>query len=215
MNRLNKILLVFSCLCVCLLCFSIFKCRIYKREIIQLKKNEIPSDTLTPIDRMVLTGQDQADLICNSIYHYGDDDTPISRREYLLYCYIFAVRDKNPFAASEFSTLCMMSMENGNMTPDTAMLRMVLDFSQLVLSSQCNDSNGLIEWLAAVQLEKIYSGILCEEMKDSLLRLKYSDVAKKMLRTEDIHLHRQKDDENRDRGLVPVPAKEKPEPTIK
>ncbi len=179
MNRLNKILLVFSCLCVCLLCFSTFKCRIYKREIIQLKKNEIPSYTLTPIDRMVLTGQDQAYLTCNSIYHYGDDDTTISRREYLLYCYIFAVRDKNPFAASEFSTLCMMSMENGNMTPNTAMLRMVSDLSQLVLSSQCNESNGLIEWLAAVQLEKIYSGTLCEEMKDSLLRLKYSDVAKK------------------------------------
>lgn len=184
MNRLNKILLAFSGVCVILLCVSVLKCSIYKQEINKLKENEKVSNGLTPVDCMVISGRDEAYLNCNSMYsgnifHHGENDTIITDREYLLYCYIFAIRDHNPFAAAEFSSYCMKDMSDGNMKSDTAMLRVVSELLLQILSSTSNSTSNFIKWLAATKLEEIYSGTLCEETKDTLLFYKYGDMAKR------------------------------------
>jgi len=82
-------------------------------------------ESLSPMDCMVISGDDSAYLKCN-VEHFmlwkGYDNCPLSHRDYLLYCYIFAIRDGNSGAAIDFVSYYLSDIDKGIIAVDSAMI---------------------------------------------------------------------------------------------
>lgn len=166
--------------------YSCYKWYDYKHKCAQLqhkeKKYGMNQNSLTHFDYLVLSGKVGAYLECNSEfnkYTQGYVDGAISRRDYLLYCYIFTIRDNNSCAAAELISYYLDDLDNGEVQADTAMLEMIERLSIQILNNSSFDSIGLNEYLAAFCLSKLYKGTYIDELKDTALYQKYSDTASK------------------------------------
>ena len=112
MDKITKIILALLFLLMCTLCYFCHGWYSYKTKYKELQqtieRQKFHQETLTPLDLMVLSGDSLAYNTCNLRYMNHlfighQNDTAILRRDYLLYCYIFALRDRNSYAASDFS----------------------------------------------------------------------------------------------------------------
>lgn len=184
MDKKTKILLIFLASACCFICYSCYEWYYYKHKYNELKQElkceSRKLESLSPIDCMVLSGDTAAYEKCNSMYFIRCDDTPILERDYLLYCYIFAIRDKNPYAGAEFLDLYLDDLENGKIESDTAMLTTVANMAKKVLSDTCSDCL-VSKYFAADCLKKIYSGIYIENFKDTALASQYADSTSKYM----------------------------------
>lgn len=184
MDKKTKILLIFLASACCFICYSCYEWYYYKHKYNELKQElkceSRKLESLSPTDCMVLSGDTAAYEKCNSMYFIRCDDTPILERDYLLYCYIFTIRDKNPYAGAEFLDCYLDDWENGKAIPDTTMLCTVINIAKQVLSDTCMDC-CISKYKASRRLKMIYGGTYTESLKDSLLEQQYSDSSSKFL----------------------------------
>lgn len=176
------ILVLFSALCI--LCYSLYKWYDYKRRNTELQKELtqlLPiSESLTPMDCMVISGNDSTYLKCN-IEHFklwkGYDNCPLSHRDYLLYCYIFAIRDGSSDAATDFVSYYFIDVDNNIIAVDSAMVR---EAERLLLQAMCDTAaDALTKFIAAEWLTEIYNGKYDADLKDPMLHLQYCDSVAK------------------------------------
>lgn len=191
MKKTTKILCFISMFVLFLLCYSFYKWYGLKNDYISLqlemKRNYAYSQTsiLTPFDYMVLSEDgEKAYSYCNGMnydhtFQTGNEDSVVYLRDYLLYCYIFAIRDNNNDAAYEFSLYYLNALDNGKMILDTALLRVTTGFLNRVLSDTSSNASNCNKWGAAFFLQKIYNGTYVEDNKDSFLYKRYGDSAAK------------------------------------
>lgn len=132
---------------------------------------------------MVISADSEETYIkCNTIYynsidnHNDEDVIPISKREYLLYCYIFAIRDKNLEATAEFSSYYLDDLQEKRMVLDTNMFMTVKNMASQVLSDTCNSCN-LSKFIVAESLQRVYRKIF----KDTVMEKQYNDSVPKYL----------------------------------
>lgn len=113
----------------------------------------------------------------NSIDNHNDEDViPISKREYLLYCYIFAIRNKNLEAAAEFFSYYLDDLYEKRIALDTNMFMTVKNMASQVLSDTCN-SYHLSKFIVAESLQRVYRKIF----KDTVMEKQYNDSVSKYL----------------------------------
>ena len=187
MDKTTKIILTLLVLAMCALCYFFYGWYRYKTKYkelqSELEQQISQSESLTPLDCMVLSGDSEASIKCNNMYMIhmsGDDDCVISTRDYLLYCYIFAIRDRDPYAAEDFTNIYLDELDKGSITTDKSMLKTATNMAKQVLSDTCSDC-VVSKYQASKCLNKIYSGIYDEDFKDSLLERQYADSASKYM----------------------------------
>lgn len=180
--RLLLALLGFLCLILCCKWYN------YKQKYIELQQNaaqnNICSKRLTPIDNMVLSRNQEAYLYCNTEYmtqHYGPycSSNSMPLRDFLLYNYIFAIRDSNIYAAADFATNYMAAIDNGYVELDTTVIREVERLLLNVVSCAPNDSVSVIKFLSACKLTQLYDGEYNNSLKDTILYKQFSDTMSK------------------------------------
>ena len=186
MSRITKIVFAILGIALCVLCYSCYKWHSYKLKytrICQEMEHIMPcQDTLNDVDKLVISGNgDVAYQTCNRMYsNYtfmpGYKDIAISPRDYFLYCYIFALRDKNTQAAAEFSTYYLDDVESGKIVLDTSMLKVVIGLAKQVVSDTLAQDAPLCKFLVANKLKNIYSGAYLEKLKDTVLEQQYKDL---------------------------------------
>ena len=186
MDKTTKIILTLLILTLCALCYFCYGWYSYKTKYTELKQeleqNPSQMETLTPLDLMVLSGDSSAPDVCNFRYMTRFDilynDSAIFKRDYLLYCYILALRDSDPGAAEEFAVLYLEELDKGTIKPDKAMLTTAANMAKQVLSDTCSDC-VVVKYHASECLNKIYDGIYDEDFKDTLMARQYADSASK------------------------------------
>lgn len=187
MDKTTKLILTLFILTLCALCYFCYRWYSYKTKYTELKQeleqNPSQMETLTPLDLMVISGDTSAFGVCNlwymnHIFIGHQNDTVIFKRDYLLYCYILALRDRNPGAAEEFADLYLEELDNGTLKPNNAMLTTAANMAKQVLSDTCSDC-VVLKYYASDCLKKIYSGIYDEDFKDTLMARQYADSASK------------------------------------
>lgn len=178
MNTTNKVILILLGLVLCVLAYTCFKCFGYKYRCQELqdKLNRTSFHTLTPTDCMVLSKGTNAYLMCNFdfAYHTGTVYESFSRRDYLLYCYIFAIRDSNLSAATEFVSYYIDDLRDSIAVVDAAMLKLVETLSKQILSDTTSKSN-LSKFFVAYNLMSLYKGDIYAKFKDTFLYAQYND----------------------------------------
>lgn len=183
--RLSLALLGLVCLILCCLCCKWYN---YKQKYIELQQNaaqnNIYSKRLTPIDNMVFSRNQEAYLYCNTEYmtqHYGPycSSNSMPLRDFLLYNYIFAIRDNNPYAATDFAANYMAAIDNGYVELDTTVIREVERLLLNVVSCAPNDSVSVIKFLSACKLTQLYDGEYNNSLKDTILYKQFSDTMSK------------------------------------
>lgn len=192
MSKKTKIILcLVGTIVLFFLSYSCFKWYSYKSKYTVLQKalgqscpkQEFSSqEFLTPIDCMVLSGDEGAYQKCNtenSIYFQGKGDSLFSRRDYMLYCYIFAIRDGNSRAATEFVSDYLFDIDNGGTALDTAMLKEIERLSLRVIHDTSSYGGAMAKFLVAVKLKELYNGSYSEEFKDTVLYQQYCDTVSK------------------------------------
>lgn len=157
--------------------FSMYKWFDYKH-----KYDEISSrpKTLKPRDCLAITGDSNTYYQFNTDYYggwYGVEDETFTYRDYLLYMYIFAIRDSNSSAACEFATYYLNDVENHVIEPDTVMLRVAERLLLQVVQDVRADPE--IRILSACNLSYIYHGDYMDSFADSLLYRQYRDSVEK------------------------------------
>lgn len=191
MNKINRFLLALLCLSIVIICILTVYAYKYKSDYQALydKHNRyyVSTDTLSYIDCMVLSGDSDAYEECNGMrltysYNCGSKDSAVCTRDYLLYCYIFALRDKNPYAATELSNYYLDNQLNDAVHIDSSMVVMTRDLLNDVFTEEYETANAFIKWLAAFRLIKIYSGDLGESFKDTVLLKKFEDTLSKYVK---------------------------------
>lgn len=187
MNKTVKIFFVLSFFFIlCVLGYTLYKWNDYKQRYAELQKemsqSSAISETLSPIDCLVISRSDSAYLKCNvehSIMRYGYGEGVLSHRDYLLYCYILAIRDYNSDAATDFVSYYLNDIDNGNISADSAM---VIEAKRLLLQA-INDTSehddALIKFIAGEWLKEIYNGTYGIKFKDSVLYQHYCDTVTK------------------------------------
>ena len=184
MNTTNKVILILLGLVLCVLAYTCFKCFGYKYRCQELqdKLNRTSFHTLIPTDCMVLSKDTNAYLMCNFdfAYHTGTVYESFSRRDYLLYCYIFAIRDSNSSAASEFVSCYINDLRDSIAVVDTAMLKLVETLSKQILSDTIKDNPPKIS--AAHSLMSLYKGDIYAKFKDTFLYAQYDDTMTKYVK---------------------------------
>jgi len=190
-NKSTKILSVLLGLTILLVCYFCYELNDYKNKY-KLKEQELIQyeaslEFLNPVDCMVISGDGyEALCTCNMLYHNGisgceSKDKRITKRDYLLYCYIFAIRDNDAFAAEQFSEYYLNELDENNKVIDTAMIVTIIDMAKLVMKDTCKDLSGVIKYKAAMSLENIYGGSYIENFKDTILAKQYRDSSQKYL----------------------------------
>ena len=185
MKKSTKIIfvLILSVVIICILSVSCFMWHTYRQKYIKIQQeiSQIYSEQelLSSLDCLVLSGNKDAYSYCNQKFadHVFRYDSTISSRDYLLYCYIFAIRDKNSGAAAEFASYYLSDLHEGKIKLDTSMIRVVEKFSKKVLSDSA--SAPLSKFLCAFNLHEIYSGKLSNIFRDSTLWLHYKEEMSK------------------------------------
>ena len=171
---------------LCALGYSMYEWYSYKHKYNELQRelerSPMALETLSPTDCLVISGDNNAYSKCN-VENFkmmsGYNDRQFSHRDYLLYCYIFAIRDGNSSAASEFVSYYLNEVDNGIIAVDTAMMR---EIERLSLQALCDTSaygDALTKFLVAEWLTEIYNGTFIEDFKDSLRYRQYCDSVSK------------------------------------
>ncbi len=135
--------------------------------------------SLNDLDIRVLNGSKDAYSECYERSWGRGQWPPLSEREFILYCYIFAVRDSNIYAAQECSTLILKQMHDGVIPIDTSLLRFIEHYAKKIESNQSIDSSNIRKFIAASNLAEIYSGELYEGGRDTIQYYRYMEAAKK------------------------------------
>ena len=158
-------------------CYSIFQWQKYWQRNVDLvdsiQQVNKGKDVLNEMDVMVLSGSDSAYMNCNQNLKW------LSSRDYILYCYIVAIRDNNAMAGLNCSTFILQEMREGKIPADKSLLHFVEHFSKIIESDPSIDSSHMGKFTAAYTLEEIYSGELSESMKDTLQYQRYHDAMTK------------------------------------
>lgn len=185
----NKYVWVLLGVAACMLIYSCYKCykwHEYKSQcdeiLREMKTDYTYAKGLTYSDYIVLTGDVEAYLKCNSmisLYRHGFTDSILLPREYLLYCYIFAIRDNNLEAASEFSINYLQGIDDGVMPYDTAMMGVAIEFLTQAVHLDTCDTDSFYKWHALSYLQNIYSGKYDATLKDDVLYKRYTDAIMK------------------------------------
>lgn len=134
---------------------------------------------LTDLDILVLSGTKDAYSECYERSWGRGQWPPLSEREFILYCYIFAIRDSNIYAAQECSTMILKEMIDEKIPIDTSLLRFVEHFCRKIESNQSLDSSNMRKFIAASDLAEIYSGRLHGGFRDTIQFIRYVEAAKK------------------------------------
>ncbi len=192
MDKKTKIISLLLGITLCVLCFSCYKWYFYKQKCTEMQEERIKfyssNGKISPVDYMVFSGnKDTAFQNCNNLY-YGSGshrrnsyrDTVVTYRDYILYCYIFAIRDKDSFAAKEFTNYYLEDLK-GKVILDTTILRPVIELSMQILSDTSSNTLYDDKWNASYNLKEIYSGAYTKKIKDTTLYRQYSDSLDKYL----------------------------------
>ncbi len=174
----KKMLLITSTI---LVLFAMVQCQRHKcpNNKTDVQKSVNTETTLNDLDIQVLGGDENAYSECYERSWGRGQWPPLSEREFILYCYIFAVRDSNIYAAQECSTMILNKMRDGEMPIDTSLLRFVEYFAQKIESNQYIDSSNIRKFIAASDLAEIYSGELYSGFRDTIQYKRYIEAVKK------------------------------------
>lgn len=185
-NRINIFWGLAGIVVLGILGYSCYKWYDYENKYINIQKKLSQlyqkQQSLTPVDCMVLSRSTEAYLKCNAEnaeYSQGYGNRLFSPRDYLLYCYIFAIRDENPNAACEFTSYYLMDVNDGKIPLDTAMMREIERLSMQVMHDSSFHADAMTKFLVASNLEDIYHGEYAEKYKDSVLYQQYCDTVAK------------------------------------
>ena len=185
-NRSKIHLGILFTIVISLLFCSIFIWWRTKQHNIQLQDSirqfNITGKTMTNLDLMVLSGVDTAYMECYERSCGRGQWPPLSERDFILYCYIFAIRDGNLGAGLNFSNMIIDNIHKGVVSGDMSLLSLVNQFAKKFEVERSIDSSHIGKFIAASILAEIYSGELSEDMKDTLLYQHYSDAAKKYVK---------------------------------
>ena len=199
MGKTTKLLIVLLVLTLCMSCYLCYKYHTYKqigkewhRRYIYAhnlsNRADSLSKVLSPYDILVISGDaERASFVCNSRYYSGrrdrdfyvKNDSAISDRDYLFYCYILAIRDKSLSDAINFSSVYLLHMNHDTMSYDTAMLHVVSNLLEQTLSASSESADIDDKLLAAMRLSEIYDGTYGKCMKDTALSNHYQKLVDK------------------------------------
>ncbi len=184
----STILVILGIVAMCAIGFSIYKCNILKQRCDELQGEldsvSSMSESLNSFDCMVISGQDKAYWKCNSEYYamrHGNGEGKMSQRDYMLYCYIFAIRDGDPGAASEFVQYYLFDIDNQKIAVDTAMLKEAERLALMVMDDTSKSIDPLYKFSVASYLANLYEGRYNKDFSDTLLHQQYYDSMVKSL----------------------------------
>lgn len=186
MKKSNTILILFGIFILCALGYSLYKWYNLKQRNDELHgeldRFSSMSESLNPFDCMVISGQAEAYHNCNLEdfkTRHSSGSGKILHRDYMLYCYILAIRDGNSSAATDFVAYYLNDIENNKIAVDTAVLKEAERLALQAINDSFNYVDPVDKFLLACKLSYIYEGQYNKDLADTLLYKQYRDSISK------------------------------------